>query len=180
MSPKIRYFISTGTPDFRNGEAEYLKPDPDSAERFFSAPGRIVPPAKFINVVGWDRVEAGHNVLSYILIGNAESIRNLGGLVQFVSEDIFRSVMMPGGPSCASMLSYAAGMSEHAPKGTAFVGPVDPTGNAWLPPDIMSMAIPFEMARKMAENVDASFLEKRPQIAFPSKRLGTEEKAPHE
>jgi hypothetical protein len=176
MSPKTMYFVSTGTPDFRNGAAEYLKPDPEAARRFFAAPGKITPPAKYINVAGWDQLKKGQEVLSFLLFGNAESIRNLGGLVQFISEDIFASVMMPGGPSCSSMITYAAGMAEKAPKNTAFVGPVDPTGNSWFPPEMLSLAIPYEMARKMAENVDASFLGKRLQIAFPVRRLAMDER----
>jgi hypothetical protein len=177
MSPKTMYFVSTGTPDFRNGAAEYLKPDPEAAARFFAAPGKIVPPARYINIVGWDQLREGQEALSFILIGNAESIRNMGGLIQYVSEDIFSSVLMPGGPSCASMVSYAAGMSEKAPKDTAFVGPVDPTGNAWFPPDLLSLAIPLSMARKMAENVEPSFIGRRPHVAFPHKRLGMDEEA---
>ena len=124
-----------------------------------------------------DQIDAGQNVLSFILLGNAESIRNLGGLVQYTFDDIFGRIMMPSGPSCASMVTYAAGMAEKAPRGTAFVGPVDPTGNTWMPPDMLSMAIPFDMARKLAENIEGSFLTKRPQVAFPAKRLEIDEKA---
>lgn len=176
----IKYFVSTGTPRFRQGAAEYLKPNPDAAERLFAAPGKVVRPSKYLNIAGWDQLANGQEVLSFILIGNAESIRNLGGLIEFISENIFTSILMPSGPSCASMVTYAAGLSEKAPEDTAFVGPVDPTGNAWFPPNMMSMAIPFEMARKMAENVDASFLTKRPQVAFPTKRLGMDEKVENE
>ena len=96
--------------------------------------------------------------------------------MQYTFEDIFNSILMPSGPSCASMVTYAAGFSEKAPRDSAFVGPVDPTGNAWFPPEMMSMAIPFGMARKMAENIEGSFLTKRPQVAFPEKRLGNDEK----
>lgn len=177
ISPMIKYFVSTGRPDFRNGAAEYLKPDPDAAERFLAAPGRISLPSKYLNIAGWDQLKEDRDVLSFILIGNAESMRNIGGLVHYAFEDIFTSIVMPGGPSCASMITYAAGMSEKAPLNTAFVGPVDPTGNAWFPPDMMSMAIPFEMARKMAEKIEGSFLAKRPQVAFPVKRLGNDEKS---
>lgn len=167
-SPMIKYFISTGRPDYRNGAAEYLKPSPEAAERLFSAPGRIAVPAKYLNLARCDRIEDDQEVLSFILIGDAESIRNMGGLIQFVSDDIFGSILMPGGPDCASMITYAAGLAERAPRDAAFVGPVDPTGNAWMPPNLMSLALPFEMARIMAENLDASFLAKRPEVAFPS------------
>lgn len=180
ISPMTKFFISTGTPEFRHGWAEHLKPDPQAAERFLAAPGKILLPSRYLNIAGWDQLKAGQDVLSFILIGNAESIRNMGGLVQYVFEDIFGPILMPSGPSCASMVTYAAGLSENAPQNTAFVGPVDPTGNTWLPPDLLSMAIPFDMAQKMAENIEGSFLTKRSHIAFPSKRLGMNEKAEHD
>jgi hypothetical protein len=173
----IKYFVSTGRPDVMGGAAEYLKPSPDAAERFFAAPGEIAFPSTYLNIAGWDQLDEGQDVLSFILIGNAESIRNLGGLVQYTFEDIFSSIVMPSGPSCASMITYAAGLSEKAPRNAAFIGPVDPTGNVWFPPEMMSMAIPFEMARRMAENIEGSFLAKRPAVAFPTKRLAMNEAA---
>ena len=173
----IKYFVSTGRPDVMGGAAEYLKPSPDAAERFFAAPGKIAFPSKYLNIAGWDQLDEGQDVLSFILIGKAESIRNLGGLVQYTFEDIFSSIVMPSGPFCASMITYAAGLSEKAPRNTAFIGPVDPTGNAWFPPEMMSMAIPFEMAKRMAENIEDSFLAKRPEVAFPVKRLAMNERA---
>jgi hypothetical protein len=175
-SPKLDYFLSTGTPDFRGGMAEHLKPSPEAAARFIAAPGRITPPGRYINLAGCDQVDGGHDVLSFILFGSAEAIRNLGGLVHYVSEDLFGSILMPGGPSCASMVTYAAGMAETAPSGAAIVGPVDPTGNNWLPPDLISMAVPASLARSMAEYVGGSFLSKRTEVAFPTRRLGLNEK----
>lgn len=174
----IKYFVSTGRPDVMGGAAEYLKPSPEAAERFFAAPGKITFPSKYLTIAGWDQLEEGQDVLSFILIGNAESIRNLAGLIQYAFEEIFSSIVMPSGPACASMISYAAGLAEKAPRETAFIGPVDPTGNAWFPPEMMSLAIPLQMARKMAENMEGSFLAKRPQVAFPAKRLAMEERAP--
>ena len=173
----IKYFVSTGRPDVMGGAAEYLKPSPDAAERFFAAPGKIAFPSKCLNIAGWDQLDEGQDVLSFILIGNAESIRNMGGLVQYTFEDIFSSIVMPSGPFCASMITYAAGLSEKAPRNAAFIGPVDPTGNVWFPPEMMSMAIPFEMARRMAENIEDSFLARRPEVAFPVKRLAMNERA---
>lgn len=173
--PKLKYFVSVGSPDFRGGAAEYLKASPEAAERFFSAPGKITPPAKYINLAGWDQIDRGQEVLSFILIGSAESIRNMGGLIHFFSEDIFGSVVMPGGPTCGTMVTYAAGMAEKAPRNAAFVGPVDPTGNYWFPSDFMLMSVPFGMAAEMAESVGASFIAKRPQVAFPERRRGPDE-----
>jgi hypothetical protein len=176
-SSMTKYLISTGSPDFMSGAAEYLKPNPDAAGRYLEGPGKIAFPSKYLTIAGWDQIDEGQDVLSFILIGNAESIRNLGGLIGYAFEDIFYSIVMPSAPSCASMITFAAGLSEKAPRDAAFIGPVDPTGNAWFPPEMMSLAIPFEMAQKMAENMEGSFLVKRSDVAFPVKRLGIVEAA---
>ena len=42
---------------------------------------------------------------------------------------------------------------------------------------MMSLAIPFQMAKKMAANIEDSFLAKQPKVAFPVKRLAMDERA---
>ena len=140
IGPKLKFFLSTGTPDFMHGEAEHLQPTPEAAEQFLDAPGKITTPGRYLTLARYDQIDDEAEVLSFVLIGSAESIRNLGGLVHFVTDDVFTSVLMPGGSSCATMITYPAGMAERAPRNAAFVGPVDPTGNSWLPPDMMTMA----------------------------------------
>jgi hypothetical protein len=68
-------------------------------------------------------------------------------------------------------VSYAAGMVEKAPIDTVFVGPCDPTGNAWFPQDYLSLAIPIKIAARMAEDLDSSFITKRPSVAYPEERI---------
>ncbi len=119
--PKLKYLISVGSPDFMNGAAEYLKADPDMAESFFKAPGNITPPGKFINFAAYDQLSGDEKVLSLIFFGSAEQTLNLGGLIHFRSEDIFNAILMAGGPTCASLVTYAAGMSEKAPKNSSYV-----------------------------------------------------------
>jgi hypothetical protein len=68
------------------------------------------------------------------------------------------------------MIPFPAGMAENAPKDSAYVGPTDPTGNPWLPPDLMTIGIPMELAHQMATNLEESFICKRSKIAYPEKR----------
>jgi hypothetical protein len=69
------------------------------------------------------------------------------------------------------MITFPAGMAEKAPKDSAYIGPTDPTGNSWLPPDIMIMGIPIAVARQMAADLNDSFIIKRGTIAYPEKRV---------
>ncbi|TAH59978.1 MAG: hypothetical protein EWM52_09980, partial [Methanosarcina mazei] len=54
---------------------------------------------------------------------------------------------------------------------SAFVGPVDPTGNPWLPPELMIMGIPAGLAQQMASSLEESFICKRSRIAYPENRV---------
>jgi hypothetical protein len=68
------------------------------------------------------------------------------------------------------MLAFPTGMAENAPKGSAYVGSVDPTGNSWLPSDLLIMGIPAELAQQMAIDMRESFIGKRSKIAYPEKQ----------
>ena len=92
-SPMLKFFLSTGTPEFMGGAAEHLKPTPEAAERFLMAPGRITLPGRYLSLAGHDVVEDDAEVLSLVLFGTAESMRNLSGLVHYVSDDIFTAVL---------------------------------------------------------------------------------------
>jgi len=164
----IKYFVSTGRKDIMGGAAEYLKSSPDMVERCFKALGKVTPPGKYLVVQAFEMLPDGKNeIRSICCFGTAEQIRNMAALVHFDRDDPFSPVIVPWGPSCSTFITYPAGMAENAPKNTAFMGPQDPTQNRNLPPDMMAMGIPAEMVIRMAENLDSSFVVRRPQVAFP-------------
>ncbi|MDT8782748.1 MAG: DUF169 domain-containing protein [Candidatus Bathyarchaeota archaeon] len=168
MAPMMDYFISTGYKQFRNGEAEYLKASPEVVAESKKAVGNITPLATYTVISAFDTIEKNVEVHSFICFGNAEQIRNLCSLIHFRSTDPFNSVSAAFGPSCATIITYPAGLAEKAPKDTAFLGPVDPTGNCWFPQDYMSLGIPLKLAIAMCEDLEQSFITKRPQVAYPS------------
>ncbi len=62
-------------------------------------------------------------------------------------------------------------MAENAPRDSAYVGPVDPTGNSWLPPELLIMGIPSGLAQQMGADLEESFICKRSRIAYPENRI---------
>ncbi|MCL2156845.1 MAG: DUF169 domain-containing protein [Methanobrevibacter sp.] len=173
----IKYFVSTGKENFRGGEAEYLKASPDEVEKFLNSIGKV---KQIENNLIIQRCEDFQNDLeiatksdiilkSLLIFGNGEQIRNLTSLIYFENENTFTGISMPFGPACASFITYPTGMAKKTPKNTSFLGPVDPTGNTWFPSDCLSLAIPIEIAVKLYENIDNSFLSKRPEVAFPNR-----------
>jgi hypothetical protein len=170
-SPHIKYFVSYGTKEFRDGAAEYLRATPELVEENARKIGKITPPGRYVVIRPCSDLEGDDpGVRSIVLFGEPEHIRNLCCLVQFGSVDPFEEVLAPSGPSCASFITYAAGMAEKAPKNVAIIGPFDPTGNRWFPPELMSLALPIGLARRMCDDIPSSFLAKRRGVVFPTKR----------
>lgn len=164
----IRYFVSTGRKDIRGGAAEFLKASPGLVDHSFRALGKITPPGRYLVVQLCETLpDPEPAIRSICCFGNAEQVRNLAALVHFDREDPFSPVIVPWGPSCSTFITYPAGLAEHAPGNTAFMGPQDPTQNHSLPPDTMALGIPAGVARAMARNLDDSFVIKRPKVAFP-------------
>lgn len=170
-NPKLKYFVTIGTPDFHGGAAEHLKATPELFEEQRKRVGKITPPGKYI-IIGpsSDDIEL-NKVRSVILFAGSEQIRNLCGLAQFNSSDPFYKTIIPAGATCSMMITFPAGMAENAPKDSAYIGPTDPTGNPWLPPELMIMGIPIALAQQMAVDLDESFIGKRGRIAYPENRV---------
>jgi len=167
----LKYFISTGDPSFRGGEAEYLRKSPQMVEESNHISGKITPLAK--NIVFRpcaDLEDHDPGVVSVICLGTAEQIRNIFALNYFSSADIFGSIVVPSGSACATLVTYPSGMSANAPRDKLFAGPTDPTVNRYFPPDFMGLGIPLKVAKRICEPIEESFVVKRPQVAYPEKR----------
>jgi len=166
----LKYFVTVGTPEFRGGAAEHLKATPDLFEEQRGRAGNITPLGKYIIIGPCTYGVALDKARSLILFAGSEQIRNLCGLAQFNSSDPFFKTIIPAGATCSTMITFPAGMADNAPKDSAYVGPTDPTGNVWLPPELMIMGIPIALAQQMAADLKDSFICKRTKIAYPENR----------
>lgn len=187
-SSYIKYFVSTGHKNFREGTAEYLKASPELFEKFRESIGPINLPGKYLVVSSYENLEENTVkslsesyseslnvsldpvIQSMLCFGNGQQIRNLCSLIHFRTGNPFQSVIGAFGPACATMITYPAHLAEKTPENAAFIGPIDPTGNSWFPTDYMVLGIPFNMARDMCKDLKDSFAEKRPEVAYPEKR----------
>lgn len=170
LAPTLEYFVSAGILSFRNGEAEYLKASPEVVRKSKDAAGTITPPGTYTVVRPCADLDEDPGVRSILCFGDGEQIRNLCGLIHFRTTDPFNAIRAAWGPTCSSWISYPAGMAEHAPTNSAYIGPVDPTGNRWFPENLLGLGIPLQMAIGMCEDLDNSFVVRRPQVAYPEQR----------
>ncbi|MFX1277098.1 MAG: DUF169 domain-containing protein [Promethearchaeota archaeon] len=171
--PQLKYFISTGTKEFRGGAAEYLLADPDIADQQLKSVGKITPLGEYTVIKKSEFTdELDIEVRSFLCFGRSEQIRNLCSLAYFHDEKGSMATI-PWGPSCASFITYPADLTETIHESSIVVGPTDPTGNFWFPENYLSLGIPFDIASRMAKDLDSSFIVKRPNVAFPTKRIST-------
>nr|WP_231585752.1 MULTISPECIES: DUF169 domain-containing protein [unclassified Methanosarcina] len=133
--------------------------------------GKITSHGKYTVIVPCNDEVPSEAVRAFILFAGAEQIQNLCGLAQFSNSDPFFRTIIPGGPVCSTMIAFPAGMAENAPEGSAYVGSVDPTGNPWLPSDLIIMGIPAGLAQQMAADLEESFICKQSRIAYPENRI---------
>jgi Uncharacterised ArCR, COG2043 len=169
---EIKYFVSTGRNDVHGGVAEYLKADPELVERCTLATGPIHPLAKYLVVQACETLpDVGPAIRSLCCFGTAEQIRNMAALIHFDRDDPFSPVIVPWGSACATYITFPAGLAAKTPRDTAFMGPQDPTQNHSLSPEMMAIGIPAEIARRMVKNLDASFIIRRPHVAFPNHEI---------
>lgn len=166
----IKYFVSTGNKKFRDGEAEYMKCSPELVDEYIKSLGEIKSFPNYLVVQKCDDLEGDVDARSFLCFGKGEQIRNMGSLIHFRTKSPFEAITMPFGPACSTFITYPAGMAEKAPKETAFIGPVDPSGNVWFPEEFMAIGIPANIAMRMHEDIDDSFISKKPNIAYPEKR----------
>jgi len=171
----IKYFVSTGNKKFRGGDAEYLKASPEDVEKFLKSIGKVKAFENNLIIQKCEDIEIDEivendiKIKAILIFDDALRIRNLSSLIYFKNENTFTGISMPFGPACASFITHPAGMAEKTPEKTSFIGPSDPTGNIWFPSDYLSMGIPIEVAIELYENIDETFLVKRPEVAFPQK-----------
>ena len=166
----IKYFVSTGSEQFREGEAEYLKASPEIVEGFLESIGEIKKLGKYLIIQKCRDLKKNFNVKSVLCLGNGEQIRNLSSLIHFKTKNPFNSIIMQFGPACATFITYPTGMAKKTPKEVAFVGPVDPTVNKWFPENYMAISIPIDIVTKMQDDLEKSFIVKRPEVAYPKIR----------
>lgn len=160
FDPILPGIISTGSEDTRGFDPKNLKENEIVADETFRAVGKVEPIGRWVIIRRCEDIETDPGIRSIVCFATGEQIRDLCALAHFHSNDVFGNVMAPWGPTCATLVTYPAGMTEKAPKNMIFLGPTDPSAREWLPESCMAMGIPTEVAKIMAENVGKSFLSR--------------------
>lgn len=155
--------MSTGSTDAKQA-GKHLKENEDIACETYQAVGEIKPLGRYVVMSRCIDMRDDRGVKCIICFAGSEQVRDLCALAHFSSHDVFSLISVPWGPACATLVTYPAGMAGNASSSQISIGPVDPSARAWLPEDCLAMGIPIEIARKMAGDVESSFLSNRDKL----------------
>jgi len=163
FDPRLPGLMSTGLmsagPTATKQPGKHLKENEYVACETYRTAGEIRPLGRYVVMRPCDDMQEDPGVKCIICFTNGEQIRDLCALAHFSSHDVFNLISVPWGPACATLVTYPAGMARNASSSRIFIGPIDPSARGWLLENCLAIGIPVEIARKMAEDVDASFLE---------------------
>jgi len=158
FDPRLMSLLASGSEDLKGLTQKRLKNSREIAQKTISSIGKVVPLGRYVVMSCCEGLKDDRDVRCIVCFGRGEQIRNLCALAHYASSDVFDAVSIPWGPSCATMITYPAGMAENAPSDMLFVGPSDPSADEWLPKGCLVIGIPVKIARMMAGCAEQSFL----------------------
>jgi len=157
FDPGLFLLMSAGSKD-ESRAAKRLKVNRTVAEKTYEAVGQIKPLGRYVVIRRCLDMTEDPGVKCIIIFAGGGPIRDLCALAHFGSSDPIGAISVPWGPACATLITYPAEMAENAPSSRVYLGPTDPSAKLWLPDNCLAMGIPIGIARRMAEQVDSSFL----------------------
>jgi hypothetical protein len=163
FDPSLVGLMATGSEDMEGCAPKHLKESEAIACSSYQTVGEIAPLGKYVVMRSCHDMSEDPGVRCIICFATAAQIRDLCALAHFRRDDVFAAISGPWGPSCATMLTYPAGMAENASADRIYAGPTDPSSKEWLPEDYMVLGIPLKIARAMAEDIEHSFMGRRSQ-----------------
>jgi len=156
---KLMSLLASGSDELIGCSPKHLKENRNIAKNTICSIGKVKPLGRYVIMSCCNDIRDDREVRCIICFADGEQTRDLCALAHFGTDDVFGSISIPWGPSCATMITYPAGMAENAPN-ALFIGPTDPSAREWLPKGCMILGIPIGIAKRMAKNANESFLAK--------------------
>ncbi|ABK15367.1 MULTISPECIES: DUF169 domain-containing protein [Methanothrix] len=126
-----------------------LKADIATAAETFRSVGKISPIGRYVVISCCEDLHEDPGVRCIACFAEAAKIRDMCNSVHFHAREILGHISVPWGPSCATLVTYPAGMAENVPQDCIFLGPVDPSAKEWLPDGYLALGIPIDIARML-------------------------------
>jgi hypothetical protein len=154
LMPNFKYFLSCGIPGEMQGER--YKKTPELVEEAMKSQPSFMAPGKYIVFKRWDLLAEADIPAGVIFFTYGDA---LSGLFTLANYDLATpyGVIAPFCSGCSSIVYYPY-MELHAPQPRAVLGMFDVSARPYVPPAVVTFAVPWPKFVAMAGNMDESFL----------------------
>lgn len=154
LRPDFEYFLSHGIPG--RVEGERYKKSPELVRQLTQFYQPFQAPAKYAVFKRWDKLEPSEEPMVVIFIAKPDIIAALFTLANFDHPDL-NGAIAPFGSGCSSIVYNPLRelKSEHP---RAVLGMFDISARPYVPPETLTIAIPWTKFVRMVDNMEESFL----------------------
>lgn len=151
----IVHYVSTGIPDFVDGE--FYCDSPDATRKFFNYIDPVPVPKKFLVVKGISLFKDDEQPEFVSFFCRPEVMSGLNQLAAFLTNDA-EVVVSPWSASCGGLYAWPAHYKAKGLK-RAVIGGWDPSARKFFKTDELSFTVPFDMFEDMVNRHRESFLK---------------------
>ncbi|MEW5922538.1 MAG: DUF169 domain-containing protein [Candidatus Zixiibacteriota bacterium] len=154
LRSNFEFFLSCGIP----GEVEGIryKKAPELVKLQMATQPSFKAPGEYMVFKRWDKLEDDDEPLAVIFFAVPDVIAALFSLVNF-DESEQNMVITPTGAGCSQIIYYPYRELQSG-KNRAVLGMFDLSARPYVPPNILTFAIPMPKFNRMIDNMDESFL----------------------
>ncbi|MGQ9462931.1 MAG: DUF169 domain-containing protein [Candidatus Fervidibacter sp.] len=154
LRPDFEYFLSHGIPG--RVEGERYKKSPELVRQLTQFYQPFQAPAKYAVSKRWDKLEPSEEPMVVIFVAKPDIIAALFTLANFDHPDL-NGAIAPFGSGCSSIVYNPLRelQSEHP---RAVLGMFDISARPYVPPETLTIAIPWTKFVRMVDNMEESFL----------------------
>lgn len=154
LRPNFKYFLSCGIPGELEGER--YKKSPELVTELMKLHKPLKAPGDYIVFKRWDRMEDGDKPLAVIFFAPPNVLSGLFTLANY-DEPHPNGVFAPFCAGCASIVDYPRKeLKSSSPR--AVLGMFDVSARPYVPPGVLTFAVPWPKFVRMVENMKESFL----------------------
>lgn len=154
LRKNFEYFLSCGIPGELEGER--YKKSPELVAEMLQRQPAFTAPGSYLIFKRWDSLEEADEPAAVVFFAPPDIIAALFTLANYAEPDL-QAVIAPFGSGCSSLIQYP--MAElSSPRPRAVLGMFDISARPYIPPDVLTLAVPWPKFVCMLEDMESSFL----------------------
>lgn len=154
LMDNFEFFLSCGIPDVLEGER--YKKTPEIVRQMMASFPEFKAPAPYLVFKRWDMLTAEDEPDAVIFYATPDILSGLFTLAGFDQADP-NAVIAPFAAGCGSIILYPY-LEQQKDNPRAVLGMFDVSARPFVPPNVLTFAVPMKKFSRMLDNMEESFL----------------------